>query len=281
LLWESQLTSEEWRSLWGTLRVVAVWGDEREDEQRVQDDFWYGRRLIYVRREDGRPVTLWDTLPDFTEQVAVTEAGFPDAPESVLGNVSVPADSALGQALREAAFRCDNAWIRDVMSVIAPLWGRLGDKAMRRVCDKGVYAPALRLITELQGVRSSEHSREVYLFALRDEWERDRHGEKDDFPALSLLLELLASDARWMKPDDVQAVLLAFMNHSRRRKRGEIGGYEGYYAEVVKVLAHRDDVSKDLIAGLLYPFPGDDLDTLDSDFDAGLNHARQELGFPR
>lgn len=283
LLWESQLTPEEWRSLWGTLRVAAVWGDEREDKDRIEDDFWYGRRLVYVRREDGTPVTLWDTLPDFTEQVPVLEEGFPDERKSVLRNVSVPADSGLGQALREAAFRCDNTWIRDVMSVIAPLWERLGDSAMRRVYDKGVYAPALRLITELRGVRSSEHSRGVYLFALQDEQERNRPGEKDDFPSLTLLLDLLASDARWMNPDDVQAILLTFLNHSRRHRNGggEIGGYEGDYAEVVKVLARRDDVSRDLIESLLYPFPGDDLDTLDSDFDAGLNDARQELGFSR
>lgn len=282
LLWESQLAPEEWRSLWGTLRVAAVWGDDREDEDRTEGDFWYGRRLVYVRREDGAPVTLWDTLPDFTEQVAVFEERFPDARESVLRNVSVPAGSGLGQALREAAFRCDNAWIRDVMSVIAPLWGRLGDSAMRRVYDKGVYAPALRLISELRGVRSSEHSRDLYLFALQDERERDRPGKEDDFPSLTLLLDLLASDARWMKPEDVQAVLFDFLNRSRRRNGSEIGGYEGDYAEVVKVLARRRyDVSRDLIESLLYPFPGDDLDTLDSEFDAGLSDARQELGFSR
>jgi hypothetical protein len=278
LFWESQLTPGEWRSLWGTLRVEAVWGDERDDKTRVEDDFWYGRRLIRVRREDGLPVTLWDTLPDFTEQVAVYEAGFPNPYESLLGNISVPADSGLGLALREAAFRCDGTWIRDVMSVIAPLWGRLGDAAMRRVCDKGVYAPALRLVTELRGARPSEHSRDLYLFALRDEWHRDRAG---NFPSLQLLLELLEGDACWMKPDDVQAILLTFVESRRRKQSGEIGGHEGDYAKIVKALAHRDDVPRNVIDGLLYPFPGDDLDSLDCEFDDGLKDVRRELGFSR
>lgn len=42
-----------------------------------------------------------------------------------MSNVSVQADSKLGQALREAVFRCDDAWIRDMMSVVAPLWDGL------------------------------------------------------------------------------------------------------------------------------------------------------------
>jgi hypothetical protein len=50
----------------------------------------------------------------------------------------------------------------------------------------------------------------------------------------------------------------------------------------VKVLARRDDVSRDLVHSLLYPFFSlDDLDSLDLEFDAGLNDARQELGFSR
>lgn len=153
---------------------------------------------------------------------------------------------------------------------------------MQRVRDSGVYAPALRVITELSGGRvsrqSSEHSRDVYLFALRTERKKARPGTDSAFPSPGLLLDLLADDARWMQPDDVQAVLLDFLESSRRRNGHEIGDY----AEVVKVLARRRyDVSRDLIESLLYPFPGDDLDTLDSEFDAGLSDARQELGFSR
>jgi hypothetical protein len=286
LLWESQLAPEEWRTLWGALRVVAVWGDPRSGDERSESDFWFGEKMIRVRREDGGPIALWDTLPDFTDQVAIVEETVPLVSKSVLSNVSVPADSALGQALRGAVFRCDGSWIKDVMGVVAPLWGRLGDSVMQRISNSGVYAPALRIITELWSgrvsSRSSGHSRDVYLFALRDERKRDRLGKEDDFPSLALLLDLLASDARWMKPDDVQAVLFTFLEESRRRNSGEIGGYEGDYAEVVKVLAYRGDVPREVVDSLLHPFPSpDDLGSLDAEFDAGLDDIRTELGFSR
>lgn len=82
-LWESQLTPEEWRSLWGTLRVVAEWADTREDDDRLESDFWFGQKTIQVRREDGAPVALWDTLPDFIDQVAIVEERMPIVSESV------------------------------------------------------------------------------------------------------------------------------------------------------------------------------------------------------
>ncbi len=52
---------------------MAVWGDPREDDERIMSDWWHGQEMIRVRRKDGVLVPLWDTLPDFIGGVAIVE----------------------------------------------------------------------------------------------------------------------------------------------------------------------------------------------------------------
>ncbi len=80
-----------------------------------------------------------------------------------------------------------------------------------------------------------------------------------------------------MTPADVEAVLAAVMD-SRRRTRGETGGYAGDYAQVVRTLARRSDVTRELIDSLLHPFSWDDLDPLDAEFDSGLRRIEYQFG---
>ncbi|MEU3458090.1 hypothetical protein ABZ671_31555 [Micromonospora sp. NPDC006766] len=260
LLWESQLPSDGWRSLWQTMRMTYrlcedLVGSGEDPEHEVMVAEWYEGHLVL---EGGAVVKLSESLPIGPLERLFNE----DAPGELYRELSFSAESRVGTWLREAAFRADGGPTTVLTHSLAPFWRHVGTDRVQ------FYAPAspgtdaaalLELLLAPRGSKSASHGHlaAAYAICLRLFRNNDRVQalimctiEEDVvhldpahiLVALSTAVEYRPVDhhSYWILHSDRVARILALV-HARQGERRQIQAVYSAYQRAIRELNNPAD----------------------------------------
>jgi predicted kinase len=188
LLWQSQLDTEDRRRLWQTMRVS--WDLSAEPT------------VLYVRVEDGAPVSVYQSLPWPADE----------RPKSTMfaltPDVSVPSESTVGRALRRSAFVQAVQDSREHLYALMPYWRIYGDTTAILEDDTLISNGGALLELLLQPIDTThQNSSRVWLyFRALQHVSTDRQRR----PILGQLLR----DAIHLRVDEMDEILEPWTNTS-------------------------------------------------------------------
>jgi predicted kinase len=223
LLWQSQLDAEDRKRLWQTLRVA--W--------RLDTD----PTRLEVRPEDGTEISVSESLPWPPEDRPFPRD--PDDEAALLPDVSVAADSAVGQSLRRSAFVQTAHDMREFIYDLMPYWRVRGTAGLHWPGDQPYLVSEAALFLHLllsptEGQPGDLRARQFSLAFAISALPRQR----------DLLIRQLVGEAPGFEGPDLVIIFSDLRASDLHRNATE-------FSEILTAVADRDGPRLELTANLL------------------------------
>jgi hypothetical protein len=234
LLWQSQLDAEDRKRMWRTLRVA--WRLEA-DPTRLE-----------IRPDDGSDISMYESLP-WPPDVHPATRRFDERKAAMAPDVSVTADSRMGESLRLSAFLQTAHDVRECLYDLMPYWQAVGTPRLHQIDDEPFLVSEAALFlhlllapaeTQPRNTRAKQYG---WAFALVTS-ERQRN----------LLIRQLVTDAPGFSVENLKTIFLRITTSDLHDNFDE-------FVKILTTAAAREDSSPELAAALLqsikWAFPDD------------------------
>jgi hypothetical protein len=224
LLWQSQLDAQDRKRMWRTLRVA--WRLDA-DPTRLE-----------IRPEDGSDISMYESLP-WPPEVSPATRRLEERTAAMAPDVSVAADSRMGESLRRSAFVQTAHDVRECLYDLMPYWQAVGTPHLHQIADEPflVSEAALFLLLLLEPAGTSPHGTRAkqYRWAL-ELLTSDRQRD--------LIIRQLVSEASAFSVEDLKAIFLQMTT-------GDLLTNFDECAEILTAARAREDVGPEFPASLL------------------------------